>query len=138
VFTVAWSILGALSPGYTVHGTVIAPYFPVSQPISGLGLGPTGPAMNTAFVVCGVMLLAGVTAVFPGIDQLSGVSRRLCIGLLYKLWRTRDPKGYHVEYGYSCMGYEIAGRLGAKMACPDRDVYVMVGDGSYLMTRRRW
>ncbi len=54
-------------------------------------------------------------------------------GDLHKLWRTRDPKGYHVEYGYSCMGYEIAGGLGAKMACPDRDVYVMVGDGSYLM-----
>ncbi len=54
-------------------------------------------------------------------------------GDLHKLWRTRDPKGYHVEYGYSCMGYEIAGGLGAKMACPDRDVFVMVGDGSYLM-----
>ncbi len=54
-------------------------------------------------------------------------------GDLHKLWRTRDPKGYHVEYGYSCMGYEIAGGLGAKMACPDREVFVMVGDGSYLM-----
>ena len=54
-------------------------------------------------------------------------------GDLHKLWRTRDPKGYHVEYGYSCMGYEIAGGLGAKMAAPDREVYVMVGDGSYLM-----
>jgi len=54
-------------------------------------------------------------------------------GDLHKLWRTRDPKGYHVEYGYSCMGYEIAGGLGAKMASPDRDVFVMVGDGSYLM-----
>jgi len=54
-------------------------------------------------------------------------------GDLHKLWRTRDPKGYHVEYGYSCMGYEIAGGLGAKMAMPDREVYVMVGDGSYLM-----
>jgi 3D-(3,5/4)-trihydroxycyclohexane-1,2-dione acylhydrolase (decyclizing) len=54
-------------------------------------------------------------------------------GDLHKLWRTRDPKGYHVEYGYSCMGYEIAGGLGAKLACPDREVYVLVGDGSYLM-----
>ena len=54
-------------------------------------------------------------------------------GDLHKLWRTRDPKGYHVEYGFSCMGYEIAGGLGAKMAAPDREVYVMVGDGSYLM-----
>jgi 3D-(3,5/4)-trihydroxycyclohexane-1,2-dione acylhydrolase (decyclizing) len=54
-------------------------------------------------------------------------------GELHKLWRTRDPKGYHVEYGYSCMGYEIAGGIGAKLACPDRDVFVLVGDGSYLM-----
>jgi 3D-(3,5/4)-trihydroxycyclohexane-1,2-dione acylhydrolase (decyclizing) len=54
-------------------------------------------------------------------------------GDLHKLWRTRDPKGYHVEYGYSTMGYEIAGGLGVKMAAPEREVYVMVGDGSYLM-----
>jgi 3D-(3,5/4)-trihydroxycyclohexane-1,2-dione acylhydrolase (decyclizing) len=54
-------------------------------------------------------------------------------GDLHKLWRTRDPKGYHVEYGFSCMGYEIAGGLGVKLAAPDREVYVMVGDGSFLM-----
>jgi 3D-(3,5/4)-trihydroxycyclohexane-1,2-dione acylhydrolase (decyclizing) len=54
-------------------------------------------------------------------------------GDLHKLWRTRDPKGYHVEYGYSCMGYEISGGLGVKMADPAREVYVMCGDGSYLM-----
>ncbi|MCV7173259.1 3D-(3,5/4)-trihydroxycyclohexane-1,2-dione acylhydrolase (decyclizing) [Mycobacterium manitobense] len=54
-------------------------------------------------------------------------------GDLHKLWRTRDPKGYHVEYGYSCMGYEVAGGLGVRMADETRDVFVMVGDGSYLM-----
>jgi len=57
-------------------------------------------------------------------------------GDLHKLWRppkADDPKGYHVEYGYSCMGYEIAGGLGVKMAAPEREVYVLVGDGSYLM-----
>jgi 3D-(3,5/4)-trihydroxycyclohexane-1,2-dione acylhydrolase (decyclizing) len=54
-------------------------------------------------------------------------------GDLHKLWKTYDPKGYHVEYGYSCMGYEIAGGLGVKLAAPERDVYVLVGDGSYLM-----
>lgn len=58
-------------------------------------------------------------------------------GDLHKLWRTRDRKGYHVEYGFSCMGYEIAGGLGVKLAAldedDDRDVFVMVGDGSYLM-----
>ncbi|HEY2118464.1 MAG TPA: 3D-(3,5/4)-trihydroxycyclohexane-1,2-dione acylhydrolase (decyclizing) [Candidatus Acidoferrum sp.] len=54
-------------------------------------------------------------------------------GDLHKLWRTRKPGGYHMEYGYSCMGYEIAGGLGIKMANPEREVYVLVGDGSYLM-----
>ena len=52
---------------------------------------------------------------------------------LHKLWRTSTPGGYHMEYGYSCMGYEIAGGLGVKMAKPDAEVIVMVGDGSYLM-----
>ena len=54
-------------------------------------------------------------------------------GELHKLWNAAQPGGYHMEYGYSCMGYEIAGGLGVKMACPDRDVIVLVGDGSYLM-----
>ncbi len=54
-------------------------------------------------------------------------------GDLHKLWPTRKPGGYHMEYGYSCMGYEIAGGLGIKMADPSRQVWVMVGDGSFLM-----
>ncbi len=54
-------------------------------------------------------------------------------GDLHKLWRTREARGYHLEYGYSCMGYEIAGGMGVAMADPDREVYVMVGDGSFLM-----
>jgi 3D-(3,5/4)-trihydroxycyclohexane-1,2-dione acylhydrolase (decyclizing) len=56
-------------------------------------------------------------------------------GDLHKLWRARDPEGksYHVEYGYSCMGYEIPGGMGVKLAAPERDVFVLVGDGSYLM-----
>jgi len=54
-------------------------------------------------------------------------------GEMHKLWRPGAAGGYHLEYGYSCMGYEIAGGLGVKMACPDREVVVMVGDGSYLM-----
>jgi 3D-(3,5/4)-trihydroxycyclohexane-1,2-dione acylhydrolase (decyclizing) len=52
---------------------------------------------------------------------------------LHKLWRTSVPGGYHMEYGYSCMGYEIAGGLGVKMAHPDREIVVILGDGSYLM-----
>jgi 3D-(3,5/4)-trihydroxycyclohexane-1,2-dione acylhydrolase (decyclizing) len=54
-------------------------------------------------------------------------------GDLHKLWRARDPKSYHVEYGYSCMGYEIPGGMGVKLAAPEREVFVMIGDGSYLM-----
>jgi 3D-(3,5/4)-trihydroxycyclohexane-1,2-dione acylhydrolase (decyclizing) len=52
---------------------------------------------------------------------------------LHKLWRAGAPLGYHLEYGYSCMGYEIAGGIGVKMALPDREVLVVLGDGSYLM-----
>ena len=54
-------------------------------------------------------------------------------GDLHKLWRTRSPNGYHMEYGYSCMGYEIPGAIGAKLADPTREVYVFLGDGTYLM-----
>ncbi|QCR42797.1 3D-(3,5/4)-trihydroxycyclohexane-1,2-dione acylhydrolase (decyclizing) [Curtobacterium sp. SGAir0471] len=54
-------------------------------------------------------------------------------GDLHKLWRVRDPLGYHVEYAFSCMGYEIAGGIGVRRGAPDRDAIVMVGDGSYLM-----
>ncbi|HZL10824.1 MAG TPA: 3D-(3,5/4)-trihydroxycyclohexane-1,2-dione acylhydrolase (decyclizing) [Prolixibacteraceae bacterium] len=54
-------------------------------------------------------------------------------GDLHKLWRTRNSKGFHLEYGNSCMGYEISGGLGAKMAFPDREIYVILGDGGYLM-----
>ncbi len=54
-------------------------------------------------------------------------------GELHKVWRASRPNGYHLEYGYSCMGYEIAGGLGAKMALPEREIVVMVGDGSYMM-----
>jgi 3D-(3,5/4)-trihydroxycyclohexane-1,2-dione acylhydrolase (decyclizing) len=76
-----------------------------------------------------------IGAVWRGVDEDAVV---VCAagglpGELHKLWRTRRPGGYHVEYGYSCMGYEIAGGLGVKLAEPDREVVVMVGDGSYLM-----
>ncbi len=59
--------------------------------------------------------------------------RAVCPGELHKLWRADRPGSYHLEYGYSCMGYEIAGGLGVKIARPDAEVIVMVGDGSYLM-----
>jgi len=71
-------------------------------------------------------------------DSLGGKATVICAagslpGDLLKLWRAEDPKAYHVEYGYSCMGYEIAAGLGVALAEPERRVVVMVGDGSYLM-----
>jgi 3D-(3,5/4)-trihydroxycyclohexane-1,2-dione acylhydrolase (decyclizing) len=71
-------------------------------------------------------------------DAVGGHATVICAagslpGDLLKLWRPEDPKAYHLEYGYSCMGYEIPAGLGVKMAEPERDVVVMVGDGSYLM-----
>jgi hypothetical membrane protein len=66
LFTLAWLVLSFVSPGYTVAGTHIAPYSLVSQPISGLGMGDTAPFMNTAFVLSGLLLLAGVVGVFQG------------------------------------------------------------------------
>ena len=86
------------------------------------------------------------TAGLPGDAAVLGAVNRACDenttvvcaagglpGELHKLWRASGPDSYHLEYGYSCMGYEIAGGLGAKMAMPDREIVVLVGDGSYLM-----
>ncbi|NQW08919.1 MAG: 3D-(3,5/4)-trihydroxycyclohexane-1,2-dione acylhydrolase (decyclizing) [Alphaproteobacteria bacterium] len=91
-------------------------------------------------------VLADTGAALPSDAQVIGAVNRSCAasdivvcaagglpGELHKLWRAGRPNGYHVEYGYSCMGYEIAGGLGVKLAQPDREVIVMVGDGSYLM-----
>src|ERR1700747_771733 len=71
-------------------------------------------------------------------DSFGGKATVVCAaggmpGELLRLWRPEDPKAYHLEYGYSCMGYEIAGGLGVKLAEPEREVVVMVGYGSYLM-----
>jgi 3D-(3,5/4)-trihydroxycyclohexane-1,2-dione acylhydrolase (decyclizing) len=85
-----------------------------------------GPPVSQAEVI-------GVVNEFAGAKDVVVCAAGSLPGDLHKLWRTRDPKGYHLEYGYSCMGYEIAGGLGVKMADPDREVFVLVGDGSYLM-----
>jgi 3D-(3,5/4)-trihydroxycyclohexane-1,2-dione acylhydrolase (decyclizing) len=75
----------------------------------------------------------GIVNHFTGASDIVVCAAGSLPGDLHKLWRTREPGGYHMEYGNSCMGYEIAGGLGAKMADPSREVYVLVGDGSYLM-----
>ena len=77
--------------------------------------------------------VAGVVNDFAGPRDVVLCAAGSLPGDLHKLWRTRDPKGFHLEYGYSTMGYEIPAGIGAKLACPDREIYVMVGDGNYLM-----
>ena len=85
-----------------------------------------GPPISQSEVI-------GIVNNFSGPEDVVVCAAGSLPGDLHKLWRTRNPKGYHLEYGYSCMGYEIAGGLGVKLADPTREVYVMVGDGSYLM-----
>lgn len=96
-------------------------------------------AVVTAAYTAGREPLPAQTEVIGAVNEVSG-PRDVVLnaagsmpGELHKLWRTRDPKGYHVEYGFSTMGYEIAAGVGVRMAAPDRDVFVLVGDGSYLM-----
>jgi hypothetical membrane protein len=84
LFTLTWFVLGFLSPGYTIYGTRIAPYSPISQPVSGLGMGVTAPYMNTAFVLgAGLLTMIGVVGVFATLLAYGGrVRRAVCAGLL--------------------------------------------------------
>jgi hypothetical membrane protein len=75
LFTLGWFVLGFISPGYTMWGTRISPYSIVSQPLSGLGLGPTGPLMNTAFILCGLLMVAGAVGIFRSIQELGSSAR---------------------------------------------------------------
>jgi 3D-(3,5/4)-trihydroxycyclohexane-1,2-dione acylhydrolase (decyclizing) len=87
---------------------------------------PTGKATDA-------QVLAAVNAAVERKPHIMVCAAGGLPGELHKLWRATDSASYHLEYGYSCMGYEIAGGLGAKLAHPGRQVCVMVGDGSYLM-----
>src|SRR6266487_1379145 len=82
LFTLAWLVLGFLSPGYTAWGTRIAPYSPISQSISGLGLGITAPFMNTAFVFSGLLILVGVIGTFRSIGGMGAAARWSSTALL--------------------------------------------------------
>ena len=75
LFTLGWFILGFISPGYTMWGTRIAPYSVISQPLSGLGLGPTGPLMNATFVLTGLLMIAGAVGIFRTIPELGPAAR---------------------------------------------------------------
>ncbi|NTF80520.1 3D-(3,5/4)-trihydroxycyclohexane-1,2-dione acylhydrolase (decyclizing) [Agrobacterium rhizogenes] len=78
-------------------------------------------------------VIGAVTRTIGGENAISVCAAGGLPGELHKLWPATVPGSYHMEYGFSCMGYEIAGGLGTKMACPEKDVIVMVGDGSYMM-----
>ena len=82
LLTAAWLVLDFVSPGYSLWGTWVGPYSAVSQPISGLGLGSTGPYMNAAFVACGLLTIAGSAGIFRLVPELSIRMRWLCAGLL--------------------------------------------------------
>jgi len=90
------------------------------------------PKGKNAGLPTDAQVLGAVNRAMPGRGMVVCAAGGLP-GELHKLWRATDGTGYHLEYGYSCMGYEIAGGLGAKLAVPEREVVVMVGDGSYLM-----
>jgi 3D-(3,5/4)-trihydroxycyclohexane-1,2-dione acylhydrolase (decyclizing) len=97
------------------------------EPTAARYTAPTNAPAPTDAEVLGALMRAGETG-----DVVVGAAGGLP-GELHKLWQAGAPLGYHLEYGYSCMGYEIAGGIGVKMALPEREVVVVVGDGSYLM-----
>jgi hypothetical membrane protein len=82
LFTLAWLVLGFISPGYTMWGVHVAPYSAISQPLSGLGLGPTGPFMNAVFIVSGLLVVAGAVGVFRAIPELTPAARWTATSLL--------------------------------------------------------
>src|ERR1700682_6145496 len=75
LFTLGWFVLGFISPGYTMWGVHVAPYSAISQPLSGLGLGPTGPFMNAVFILSGLLMMAGAVGVFRAMPELSPGAR---------------------------------------------------------------
>ncbi|MEZ2220704.1 3D-(3,5/4)-trihydroxycyclohexane-1,2-dione acylhydrolase (decyclizing) [Rhizobium sp. RCC_161_2] len=90
-------------------------------------------ASTNAALPSDAQVIGAVTRTIGGENAISVCAAGGLPGELHKLWPATVPGSYHMEYGFSCMGYEIAGGLGTKMACPDKDVIVMVGDGSYMM-----
>ena len=89
-------------------------------------------AIRGATLPTQAQVIAGVNAAAGGSGTVVNAAGSMP-GDLHKLWRSASPDDYHVEYGYSCMGYEIPGGLGIKLADPEREVFVLIGDGSYLM-----
>src|ERR1700693_2989825 len=82
LFTLGWLVLGFISPGYTMWGTRVAPYLAIRQPLSGLGLGSTGPLMNAIFILIGLLIIAGAASVVRAIPELTPTPRWIGGGLL--------------------------------------------------------
>src|SRR5260370_19225803 len=82
LFTLGWFVLGFISPGYTMWGSRIAPYSAISQPLSGLGLGPTGPFMNATFILSGLLMVCGAVGIFRSIGGLGPAAPRIATGLV--------------------------------------------------------
>ncbi|WP_328912687.1 MULTISPECIES: 3D-(3,5/4)-trihydroxycyclohexane-1,2-dione acylhydrolase (decyclizing) [unclassified Streptomyces] len=91
-----------------------------------------GPGDSSGGALSQGEVIGALDAVLGDRDVLVNAAGSLP-GDLHRLWRCRDPEQYHVEYGYSCMGYEIPAAIGVKLAAPDREVFALVGDGTYLM-----
>ena len=135
--------------GLAVRGDVLATIGEISPALAGWAAQPAWRERTRVLVAEWSAAVDAATRPAPGLPTdaqvLGAVNRALGAGAtvvcaagglpgeLHKLWRCAEPGGYHLEYGYSCMGYEIAGGLGVKMADPARTVAVLVGDGSYLM-----
>jgi hypothetical membrane protein len=120
LFTLCWLVLGVISPGYTFFGHRFTDYSPISQPVSGLGMGATAPYMNAAFIVTGVMLIVGVAGVFRVIPAprrrtcqvllaLTGVGQILC-GIFDLEQMMPHTLGYLLAIGTPVIGFVVAGR----------------------------
>lgn len=123
LFTLSWLVLGFVSPGYTLYGHRFTSYEPISQPISGLGMGTTAPYMNTAFVATGLMLTVGVVAAFRTFPPDRPALRRWSVGLLaatgigqvicgiFDLQSTMPHSlGFFLAAGTPVVGFLVAGR----------------------------
>ena len=115
IFTLAWLVLGAISPGYRLFDLVIEPYSPIAQPISGLGLGVTGPYMNIAFVLCGILIIAGVItgrSLWPAVRGRTGATIALAItglGLVIDGLFTLESVMLHLVGFLLAVGGAVAG-----------------------------
>ncbi len=128
LFTLAWFVLGFVSPGFTIFGTRIQPYSAITTPLSGLGLGPTAPFMNAAFIAGGLLTMLGAAGIFQSIRGLSAVARWSCtvlfafsgLGLMMDGVFTLElfmphMLGFLLGSGMPVLGFVVAGLMLRRM-----------------------